>query len=86
MLIFMVPLASSAYIHAMANRPDPKPDNQEQLERFKQTAREVGVDETPGAFDKAFNSVIPQRSAQPQEAPQKPAPRRSPGPKPTGEK
>jgi hypothetical protein len=34
----------------------------EQLKRFIDMAREVGVDESPEAFDRAFNSVIPSQS------------------------
>lgn len=31
----------------------------EQLERFKKTAREQEVDESPGAFERSFNRILP---------------------------
>jgi hypothetical protein len=37
--------------------PRPKTDP-EQLKRFIDMAREVEVDESPGAFDRAFNEVV----------------------------
>lgn len=36
----------------------PKPNEKPQRERFIETAREIGADETPEAFDRAFNRVI----------------------------
>jgi hypothetical protein len=44
-------------------KPKPKPDNPEQLKRFIDMAREVEADESPEALDRAFNKVIPSRSA-----------------------
>jgi hypothetical protein len=41
----------------MRRKPLPKQDP-EQLERFKQMAREVEVDESPEAFERAFNKVV----------------------------
>ena len=35
-----------------------KPDDPDQLKRFKEMAREVEVDETPGALDRAFKKVV----------------------------
>jgi hypothetical protein len=35
-----------------------KPDNPEQSKRFVDMAREVGVDESPEAFDAVFKKVI----------------------------
>jgi hypothetical protein len=51
--------------------PQPRKDSDpEQLERFKRAAPEIEVDETPGALDRAFNTIIkravppkPKRSA-----------------------
>jgi hypothetical protein len=42
-------------------KPKPPPDDPEQLKRFKEMAREVEVDETPGAMDRAFDKVIKSR-------------------------
>lgn len=36
----------------------PKLTDAERHARFVQTAREVGVDENPGAFDRAFDKVV----------------------------
>ena len=35
----------------------PKPDEKPQSERFIETAREIGADETKESFEKAFESV-----------------------------
>lgn len=48
----------SAIIVTMARRPKPPADDPEQLKRFKEMARQVEVDETPGAMDRAFDKVI----------------------------
>jgi len=48
------------------HKPKPPPDDPEQLKRFKDMAREVDVDETPGAMDRAFDKVVkPQRHKEP---------------------
>jgi hypothetical protein len=36
----------------------PKLTDAERHARFVETAREVGVDESPGAFDRAFDRVV----------------------------
>jgi hypothetical protein len=36
----------------------PKPDEKPQRERFIETAREIGADETQEGFEKAFEKVI----------------------------
>lgn len=36
----------------------------EQLERFKETARELGVDESPGALDRAFQKIDPKATSE----------------------
>jgi hypothetical protein len=36
-----------------------KPDNPEQFERFVETARKLGVDETGEAFERAFDKIAP---------------------------
>jgi hypothetical protein len=44
--------------------PPPEADNPEQSRRFIDMAREVQVDESPGAFDRAFEKIVkptPQR-------------------------
>lgn len=43
---------------AVTNSEDPKPDNPEQFKRFIEMAREVEVDESPDALDRAFNKVV----------------------------
>lgn len=44
----------------MPTRPKPKPKltDTERHARFVETARQVEVDETPGAFDRAFAKVM----------------------------
>lgn len=62
----------------MRQKPVPRPDDPEQSRRFIETAREVGADESPEAFGKAFSEVV-----RPKEGPPKPsAPRSRPGEKP----
>jgi hypothetical protein len=40
------------------NKNKHAPDNPEQSKRFINMAREVGVDESPKAFERAFNKVM----------------------------
>jgi hypothetical protein len=47
----------------MPRKPKPKPDNPEQFKRFIEMAREVEVDESEGAVDRAFEKVIKQKPA-----------------------
>ena len=47
----------------MPRKPAPKPDDPEQFKRFIEMARKVEVDESPGAFDRAFDKVIKPQSA-----------------------
>jgi hypothetical protein len=42
----------------MPRKSKPKPDNPEQFKRFIDTAREVQVDESPEALDRAFGKVV----------------------------
>jgi hypothetical protein len=42
-------------------KPKPKLTDKEQSERFKEAAREIGVDETGMAFEKAFKKIVPRR-------------------------
>lgn len=42
-------------------KPKKKPDK-EQSERFRQTARELGCDESEGALDRAFSKIVAARS------------------------
>jgi hypothetical protein len=39
-------------------KPKPKMTDKEQSERFKQTARELGSDESGEAFDRAFSRIV----------------------------
>lgn len=42
------------------SKPPPKPtDDEEQSRRFIETAKELGVDESPDRFDRAFAAVRP---------------------------
>ena len=52
-----------------APMPKPKPDNPEQFKRFVKTAREVAVDENPGAQERAYDRVISPRAEKPQKSP-----------------
>jgi FixJ family two-component response regulator len=45
-----------------APKPSRKLTKKEQSERFKQTARELGCDESPGAMDRAFGQIDPKKS------------------------
>ena len=42
--------------------PSPAADNSEQSKRIIDMAREVGLDESPEAFDRAFKKVVSQKS------------------------
>lgn len=52
----------------MTPKPDKKPTKRKsgadkgQFERFVATAKEIGVDESPEALDRAFDRVAPKRS------------------------
>ena len=52
----------------MPRKLKPKPDDPEQFKRFIDMAREVEVDESPGALDGALDKVMgrPQRTANPE--------------------
>lgn len=41
----------------MPRKPKPKPDDPEQSKRFIEMAREIGVDESEGAFERALKKV-----------------------------
>jgi hypothetical protein len=51
---------------AKAGKPGQKPKSKltkkEQAERFKQTARELGCDESPSALNDAFGQINPLRA------------------------
>jgi hypothetical protein len=47
----------------MPQKPKPQPDNPEQFKRFLETAREVEVDESPEALERALNKVLRPKSA-----------------------
>lgn len=49
---------------AKAEKPHQKPKKEhdkDQAERFKETARLLGVDETGSAFESAFHKIVPPR-------------------------
>ncbi len=50
----------------------PPPDDPEQSKRFIDTAREVGADESPEAFERAFEKVVRPKDVErkPKDAPQ----------------
>jgi len=48
----------------MPRKPKPKPDNPEQFKRFIEMAREVEVDESPDALERALRNVIRRRSSE----------------------
>lgn len=41
-------------------KQNPKPDDEEQSQRFVDTARQLGVDESGRSFERAFISINPQ--------------------------
>ncbi len=43
----------------------PRPDEKPQSERFIETAREIGADETPEAFERVFRCVTKAPQAKP---------------------
>jgi hypothetical protein len=49
----------------MTRKPAPKPDDPEQAKRFVAMARELGVDESEGAFERGFKKVVPPKSSRP---------------------
>jgi hypothetical protein len=56
----------------MSRKPKLKPDNPEQFKRFIDMAREVEVDESPEAFERAFKTVVPRPGAVPKSGRSKP--------------
>ncbi len=43
----------------------PKPDEKPQRERFIETAREIGADETQEGFEKGFDNIDPKKADRP---------------------
>lgn len=56
----------------------PKPDNPQQFKRFIETARQVEVDESPEALDRALDKVIPRKSSAKSKVVQRDTVRRKP--------
>jgi len=50
----------------MAEIQKPKPDNPEQSKRFKDTAKELGIDEDGEAFERAMGIIVPPKPPSPQ--------------------
>jgi hypothetical protein len=48
---------------ATAKRPSRKGADKAQFERFVDAAREIGVDESPKALDRAFEKIVPRKSS-----------------------
>ncbi len=44
---------------APTKRRKPKDDDPAQYERFREAARELGTDDSPEAFDRAFGKIVP---------------------------
>lgn len=45
----------------MTRKPNPKPTksgNSEEYKRFLETAKQVGADKSPAAFDRAFKKIV----------------------------
>ena len=40
-------------------KPRPDADEKTQIERFKEAARKLGVDESEEAFERAFDKIVP---------------------------
>jgi hypothetical protein len=45
-------------------KPKPKLTDKEQSERFIETARELGVDESGRAFEKTFEKIMPPKESE----------------------
>jgi hypothetical protein len=41
----------------MIKKPTPKPDDPAEYQRFVETARKLGADETPGALDRVIKKI-----------------------------
>ena len=52
----------------MTQKPKPKPTDAERHARFVETAREVEVDESEGAFDRAFDGLKVKTTSPPKRA------------------
>jgi uncharacterized protein YgbK (DUF1537 family) len=50
---------------AKKQKAKPKLTDKEQSERFKQTARELGVDESGKHFEQAFSEIVKPKPARP---------------------
>ncbi len=53
----------------MPGKPTPPPDNPEQSKRFIDMAREVEADESPEAFERAFEKVVRPKDVEPKRKP-----------------
>jgi hypothetical protein len=51
----------------MTRKSSPKADKAE-YQRFLETARAVGADESPGALDRAFKKIDPKKKPEPKKA------------------
>ncbi len=51
------------------NQNPPPPDDPEQSKRFIDTAREVEADESPEAFERAFERVVRPKDVEPKRKP-----------------
>jgi len=51
------------HLFLMPRKPTPPPDDPEQSKRFIETARELGTDKDPEAFERAFKTVARPKDA-----------------------
>jgi hypothetical protein len=48
-----------------AKPPSRKTEDKTQYERFREAARELGTDDSPEAFDRAFGKIVPPKHSSP---------------------
>jgi hypothetical protein len=51
----------------MGRKPEPKPDDPAQSQRFLNIAKEVGADTDDEALERAFKKIIPQKRPAPRD-------------------
>jgi len=61
-------LARGHMAKAEKPKPKPKPTKRAQYERFKETARELGVDESMEDFEAKFRKIVPPKRPSPSRA------------------
>jgi hypothetical protein len=56
-------MAKKAGVPAKGKKPRQDLDDEDQSERFKKAARELGVDESGEAFEKAIGKILPRKAS-----------------------